>query len=292
VDIVLIIAIPVLLILAAVMIIATGRKRAADAEGRVTGTLSAETRHRDQSLGIFDDAETEEADQSGEARERADETRKAIGSGGAAPATRGTTAVMERPPVDEEELGISRRQFFNRGILITMAISLGAFGAAAISFLYAKSAGGFGGKIDAGVSLTDAIAYNTDKKEPYYVPEARTYLVPYPKEAIPKAKKVPQYGPVLPGMEQGIVALYQKCVHLGCKVPWCATSQWFECPCHGSKYSRVGEKRGGPAPRGLDRFVVTVSGDKLTIDTSVVIIGPPIGTDTTGQGAEGPPCVG
>jgi cytochrome b6-f complex iron-sulfur subunit len=290
VDIVLIIAIPVLLILAAVMIFATGRKRASDAEGRVTGTLSGETRSRDQSVG--GDTAAAEAAASGDARERADETRKAIGSGGAAPATRGSTAVMERPPVDEEELGISRRQFFNRGILITMALSLGAFGAAAISFLYAKSAGGFGGKIDAGISLTDAIAYNNDKKEPYYVPEARSYLLPYPKEALPKAKKVPQYAPVLPGMEEGIVALYQKCVHLGCKVPWCATSQWFECPCHGSKYNRVGEKRGGPAPRGLDRFVVTVAGDKLSIDTGVVIIGPPIGTDTTGQGAEGPPCVG
>ena len=288
---VLIIAIPVLLVLAAVMIFATGRKRAAsDAVGHVTGTLSAETRKRDESVaaGGVDDVE----DGSTEARERAEETRKAIGSGGAAPATRGTTAVAERPPVDEEELGISRRQFFNRGILVTMAISLGAFGAAAISFLYAKSAGGFGGKIDAGISLTDVIAYNNDKKEPYYVPSARSYLVPYPKSAIPKAKKVPQYAPVLPGMEQGIVALYQKCVHLGCKVPWCATSQWFECPCHGSKYNRVGEKRGGPAPRGLDRFVVTVSGDKISIDTGVVVIGPPIGTDTTGQGAEGPFCVG
>ena len=288
---VLIIAIPVLLVLAAVMIFATGRKRAAsDAEGHVTGTLSAETRQRDESVaaGGVDDVE----DGSTEARERAEETRKAIGSGGAAPATRGTTAVAERPPVDEEELGISRRQFFNRGILVTMAISLGAFGAAAISFLYAKSAGGFGGKIDAGISLTDVIAYNNDKKEPYYVPEARSYLVPYPKTAVPKAKKVPQYAPVLPGMEAGIVALYQKCVHLGCKVPWCATSQWFECPCHGSKYNRVGEKRGGPAPRGLDRFVVTVSGDKISIDTGVVVIGPPIGTDTTGQGAEGPFCVG
>jgi cytochrome b6-f complex iron-sulfur subunit len=286
---VLIVAIPVLLILAAVMIFATGRRRAtSDPEGRVTGTLSAETRSRDESAGGASDVD----DGSGDARERADETRKAIGSGGAAPATRGTTAVMERPPVDEEELGISRRQFFNRGILITVALSLGAFGAAAISFLYAKSAGGFGGKIDAGISLTDAIAYNVDKKEPYYVPEARSYLVPYPKTAVPKAKKVPQYAPVLPGMEEGIVALYQKCVHLGCKVPWCATSQWFECPCHGSKYNRVGEKQGGPAPRGLDRFVVSVSGDKVTIDTGVVILGPPIGTNTTGQGAEGPPCVG
>ena len=75
---VLIIAIPVLLILAAVMIIATGRKRAtSDPEGRVTGTLSAETRQTDQSVGAADEAD----DESVGARERADDTRKAIGSG-------------------------------------------------------------------------------------------------------------------------------------------------------------------------------------------------------------------
>jgi cytochrome b6-f complex iron-sulfur subunit len=287
---VLVIAIPVLLVLAGVMIFATGRRRASDVEGRVTGTLSSETRQRDQSgTAAADEAED---DASEAARERADETRKAIGSGSSTPATRGSTAVMERVPVDEEELGISRRQFFNRGILVTMALSLGAFGAAAISFLYAKSAGGFGGTVNAGASLQDVLDYNQDNKQPYYVPEARTYLVPYPKDDVAKAKEVPQYAPVIEGMEQGIVALYQKCVHLGCKVPWCQTSQWFECPCHGSKYNRVGEKRGGPAPRGLDHFVVTVSGSALSIDTSVPILGVPIGTDTTGQGAEGPPCGG
>ena len=92
-------------------------------------------------------------------------------------------------------------------------------------------------------------------------------------------------------MAQGYVALYQKCVHLGCRVPWCQTSQWFECPCHGSKYNRVGEKRGGPAPRGLDRFVLSVSGGTIVVDTGTIIQGPPIGTDTTGQGQEGAPCV-
>ncbi len=283
----LLIAIPVLLVLVAVMIFATGRRRAAsDAQGRVTGTLSAETRERD--AGTTSGGEQAASD---DARDRADETRKAIGSGGAV-ASRGTTTPAERVPVDEEELGISRRQFFNRGILITMAVSIGAFGAAAISFLYAKSAGGFGGKVDAGAGFKDVQAVWAATKAPYYVPEARTYLQPYPTNDVPKAKKIPQYAPVIGGMEQGIVALYQRCVHLGCKVPWCQTSQWFECPCHGSKYSRVGEKKGGPAPRGLDHFVVEVSGDRLTINTEVVITGPPIGTDTTGQGAEGPPCVG
>jgi cytochrome b6-f complex iron-sulfur subunit len=285
----LLIAIPVLLVLVAVMVFATSRRRAAsDPQGRVTGTLSAETRERDASAAAAGGSPTVDAD--AEARQRADETRQAIGSGGAV-AERGTVTPAERMPVDEEEIAISRRQFFNRGILVTMAVSIGAFGAAAISFLYAKSAGGFGGTIDAGASLANIFDQIDTNKEPFYVPEARSYLQRYPKEDVDNAKKIPQYAPVIAGMEQGIIALYQKCVHLGCKVPWCQTSQWFECPCHGSKYNRVGEKKGGPAPRGLDHFVVTVSGSRVTIDTSTVIVGPPIGTDTTGQGAEGPPCV-
>ena len=93
------------------------------------------------------------------------------------------------------------------------------------------------------------------------------------------------------GMVEGFVALYQKCPHLGCRVPWCQTSQWFECPCHGSKYNRVGEKKGGPAPRGMDRFSMEVDGTNIVVDTAVVVQGPPIGTDTTGQGQEGAACV-
>jgi cytochrome b6-f complex iron-sulfur subunit len=75
-------------------------------------------------------------------------------------------------------------------------------------------------------------------------------------------------------------------------VPSCPSSQWFECQCHGSQYNRNGEKKGGPAPRGLDRFALTVSNGSASVDTSVVIQGPPIGTNTTGQEAEGPHCVG
>ena len=96
---------------------------------------------------------------------------------------------------------------------------------------------------------------------------------------------------VLPGLEAGLIAIFQKCVHLGCRVPWCQTSQWFECPCHGSKYNRVGEKKGGPAPRGLDQFPIEVSGDTVTIDTGTVVQGLAIGVETTGQEAEGPSCV-
>ena len=62
--------------------------------------------------------------------------------------------------------------------------------------------------------------------------------------------------------------LYQRCVHLGCRVPFCKSSQWFECPCHGSKYNSAGEYKLGPAPRGMDRFKVQItdSGDVM-VDT-------------------------
>jgi cytochrome b6-f complex iron-sulfur subunit len=92
-------------------------------------------------------------------------------------------------------------------------------------------------------------------------------------------------------MRAGFVALYQKCVHLGCRVPQCVTSQWFECPCHGSQYNQVGEKKGGPAPRGLDRFATEVSGNRLGVDTGTIIQGPAIGVNTTGQESEGPHCI-
>ncbi|MEY3360541.1 MAG: hypothetical protein RL531_260 [Actinomycetota bacterium] len=274
---VLVIAIVALLVLAAVAVLASARRRANDASGNVTGRLAGETRQRDR-----------EAAASAEARERSDATKGELVAAGAAPAVR-----TERQPVDEETIGISRRQFFNRGIVLSLSLAIGAFGAAAIAFLYSKSTGGFGSKVQVDKNLKDVLAYTSEKKEPYYVPEARTYLVPYPTADVEAAKQVPQYEKIIPNMEQGIVAIYQKCVHLGCKVPWCASSQWFECPCHGSKYNRVGEYRGGPAPRGLDHFVMAISGSGgLTIDTSVVLIGAPLGTDTTEQGAEGPPCVG
>ena len=55
---------------------------------------------------------------------------------------------------------------------------------------------------------------------------------------------------------EGIMPLYQRCVHLGCRVPYCGSSKWFECPCHGSKYNGAGEYKLGPAPRGMDRFQI------------------------------------
>ena len=96
---------------------------------------------------------------------------------------------------------------------------------------------------------------------------------------------------LLVSMREGLTILSQKCPHLGCRVPECNTSQWFECQCHGSQYNRAGEKKAGPAPRGMDRYPASIaSNGDVTIDTGTLVPGPAIGTNTTGQEAEGPHC--
>ena len=140
--------------------------------------------------------------------------------------------------------------------------------------------------------LDDLLVQIRSEKGFVYKPEARTWLTAYPSDALPKARKAYSSQPsVLAGMEAGVVALYQKCPHLGCRVPECKSSQWFECPCHGSQYNRVGEKKAGPAPRGMDRFGVSISNGIVIVDTGARFNGPAIGTNTTGQEAEGPHCI-
>lgn len=87
------------------------------------------------------------------------------------------------------------------------------------------------------------------------------------------------------------MALYQRCVHLGCRVPWCATSIGFECPCHGSKYNAIGEYFAGPAPRNLDRFVVNVNeSNELVISTGSIIETPRAPSQSV-EYPRGPSCI-
>ncbi len=268
---------------AAVAFFAASRRAAAP-------KLSRETRRRDRTHDdpALHPTESREIEISAQARARADESRTRRGG---TPATDRHVTISAWEPVDETELGVTRRQFINRGVISMMAIALGGFGASMLAFLWPGSSGGFGGKIPAG-KLSTILAFIDANRQPFYVPEARTYIQPYPAAALPAAKKIyPDY--IYANMQQGIVALYQRCTHLGCRVPWCQTSQWFECPCHGSKYNRVGEKRDGPTPRGLDRFQAIIApGGSVTVNTGLLALGPPIGTNTTGQVADGPHCVG
>lgn len=70
--------------------------------------------------------------------------------------------------------------------------------------------------------------------------------------------------------EDGALALYWKCVHLGCTVPWNEQEKQFHCPCHGSIYDRNGVRTAGPAPRPLDIMAVSVDGGNVVVDTSKI----------------------
>jgi cytochrome b6-f complex iron-sulfur subunit len=89
-----------------------------------------------------------------------------------------------------------------------------------------------------------------------------------------------------------LYALYQKCTHLGCRVPYCDTSEMFECPCHGSVFNVLGEYIAGPAPRGMDRFPVTIEEGEVIVDTADLIEGPPKGMLTGPAVPAGPSCSG
>ncbi|MFN2114834.1 MAG: Rieske 2Fe-2S domain-containing protein, partial [Anaerolineae bacterium] len=52
--------------------------------------------------------------------------------------------------------------------------------------------------------------------------------------------------------DEGALALFTVCTHLGCIYDWKQADVKFICPCHGSQFQRTGPYMAGPAPRGLD----------------------------------------
>jgi cytochrome b6-f complex iron-sulfur subunit len=194
----------------------------------------------------------------------------------------------------EEKKGpkpVTRREFFRRSLIGSFSLFAAQFGLMTIGFLWPNLKGGFGSKITAG-SVAEITGAIEGSGEPFYYGAGRFYVVPYDGSGSDGDTDYESLGLIADAGGQQIMALYQKCVHLGCRVPFCKQSQWFECPCHGSKYNRAGEYQLGPAPRGMDRFRVAIEGDTVTVDTSEIIRGPVRGTDTTRQSPEGPFCVG
>ena len=189
--------------------------------------------------------------------------------------------------VSPEEAGVSRRQFFNRALTATFGSFVAVLGIELLAFMWPRLKGGFGASIDAG-AVTDLIAATRTPDGgivPAFVPEAKAYVVP-----VDDGNLSAQFEgrSVAAG---GLMALYQRCVHLGCRVPWCATSQGFECPCHGSKYDGIGEYFGGPAPRNLDRFVVEVVNARFIIHTADILQTPRAPTMSIAY-PQGPSCIG
>jgi len=272
-----IIALVVVAVLAVVVLVTSARR----SDVRGAGALSRETRQRDKSIKAESSATA-----TGASYEAAVTTER---SQALAKATE--VAPVAWAPPDAESIEVSRRQFFNRAAVTMMTASIASFGVAVVAFLWPRAGGGFGSKVTVG-RLDDLLVQIRSEKGFVYKPEARTWLTAFPTDALPKARAAYANQPsVLAGMEAGVVALYQKCPHLGCRVPECKSSQWFECPCHGSQYNRVGEKKAGPAPRGMDRFGVSIANGNVVVDTGAVFNVPAIGVNTTGQEAEGPHCI-
>jgi cytochrome b6-f complex iron-sulfur subunit len=139
----LLIAIPVLVVLAGVLLFASARRRDT---GEVIGALARETRRRDR--GAVAPADAAEAPVTGKEVEAAAALERRESS-------RAVATIDARPPVvwvppDPEVLGVTRRQFFNRGIVSFFVLGLSGFGAACLAFLWPKLGGGFGSVINIG----------------------------------------------------------------------------------------------------------------------------------------------
>ncbi|WP_419918969.1 ubiquinol-cytochrome c reductase iron-sulfur subunit [Candidatus Poriferisocius sp.] len=278
------IAIPIIVVAAAIMLVAAARRRETMA---AEGHLNRETRRRDRGRVAVDGEPV--AGPTGREVERAAVVARQ--SAGTEVVEAVDASVEEWTPPHPEMVGVSRRQFLNRSTVAMMGFGLSGFGAACIAFLWPPFVTGFGADVNVGL-VDDVKSRIKDENGFLYIPEGRAWVTEYPQAALQKAQNV-YSAPELAGIESGLIALFQKCPHLGCRVPSCLTSQWFECPCHGSRYNQVGEKRGGPAPRGMDRFAMSVnSKGEFIIRTGTIIQGPPIGVNTTGQEPEGPSCLG
>ncbi len=72
--------------------------------------------------------------------------------------------------------------------------------------------------------------------------------------------------------EGNFYALSAVCTHLGCIANWKPQEGIIACPCHGSKFSKEGTVIAGPAPKGLQRFALSLDDrGQLVVDKSVIV---------------------
>ncbi len=167
-----------------------------------------------------------------------------------------------REELTANEMGVTRRKFFNRSLLAIFGIFLGQFAIASLAFLWPKLKGGFGTPIKVGPvgALRAEILQGDGSIVPKFHAESQSWIVPFEDADLAGSsfETIPEVVAGGGGGAPGLMALWQRCVHLGCRVPECLSSQGFECPCHGSRYNFHGEYESGPAPRNMDRFAVEV----------------------------------
>jgi len=169
-------------------------------------------------------------------------------------------------PLDRD---VSRRNFirasFWGGLGLTLLGSVGLL----LDFLYPRNVRGFGGPVPAG-----NVADYVKGANPVMNSEGQFWIANLdPTDTRPGGT----------AGADGLLALWRKCPHLGCTVPWVATFNyegdgggWYRCPCHGSTYTKTGIRVFGPAPRSMDTMLIEVDASgNITVQTGSVTPGGP-----------------
>lgn len=175
-----------------------------------------------------------------------------------------SVVVVQQPPAGVQMPAVSRRKVLLIGFWSAMFSLLGAIAYTIVNNLYPRGITGFGGEVFVGTVdqlPPGGFLRNLD---------AKAWIMRL--DDVQAERNGGQPGAIL--------ALYHKCPHLGCTVPWRPEfafedsrsgqtyNGWFRCPCHGSTYSFAGVRVFGPAPRSMDTFAVTIDGGNITVDTS------------------------
>ncbi len=188
---------------------------------------------------------------------------------------------------------VERRTFLRYSLIGATSVGLGSFALGSLGFLWPRLGDVLTGEIAMG-DANDLVAQIVNERAPVRVPAAGVSIVVWDPSST-AAQFI--YGDDHRAIVDDTTALMAldsaNCPHLGCGVPWCQTSQWFECPCHGSRYNRWGEWTDGPAPRGLDRYPSSIdeATNQFVVDLSVKLTGTARTANALEQGPEGPACV-
>src|SRR6202162_3696756 len=175
---------------------------------------------------------------------------------------------------------LSRRRFLRRSLFAVWGLSATASVAGALAMLYPNLSGHFGAPLTVGQKTDFPPARPADFKINqagiFYRQPAKTYIVHLAKETEFLLKGMAfddqSTAETIVKDSDGShwIALYQRCVHLGCTVPFRDDCVSFKCPCHGSHYNVDGEYLDGPAPRSLDRFGMSFSGLDVIVSTGTL----------------------
>jgi len=193
----------------------------------------------------------------------------------------GSTTLQHLPQEDDQQIevtedryDVSRRRFFNRATAAIFGLVVVQFTLTSLAFMWPKLKKGFGTTYNAGnVDALKAEIIQGNTVVPKFFPTAQAWVIPIGLDVVPGSSFTDLPDIVTGGTEDGIglMALWMRCPHLGCRVPECIPSQGFECPCHGSKFNIHGEYFAGPSPRNMDRFnVSTDEQGELIIDTGAI----------------------